>query len=198
MKIFVGCEYSGIVRDAFIKENHFAVSCDIIPSESSVGDHITGDIVSVLQNTEDKFYDIIICHPPCTYLCVSGNRWYSNSDKRLSAIKWTEYLWDLCKKKAKAVCFENPVGVLSSMSKLGKPTQYIQPYMFGHPEKKKTGLWLYNLPILHETDNVYNIMLQLPLKEQNKVHYCSPGEYRGKIRSKFYTGIAEAMANQWS
>lgn len=197
MKVFVGCEYSGIVRDAFIKRGHYALSCDLIPTESNSGDHVIADVFQILKNTDDKFYDIIICHPPCTHLCVSGNRWYSDSEKRTNAIKWTEALWELCKRKAKAVCFENPVGVLSSKSKLGKPSQYIQPYMFGHAEKKKTGLWLYNLPILKESNNVYEEMIKLPKKEQEKIFYCSPGEDRGKRRSKFYSGIAEAMAEQW-
>lgn len=197
MKVFVGCEYSGVVRDAFIMEGHYAISCDIIPSESDKGDHIIFDIIKILENTDDNFYDLIICHPPCTYLCVSGNRWYNNSIKRKNSIKWTEYLWDLCKQKSKSVCFENPVGVLSTQSSLGKPTQYIQPYMFGHPETKKTGLWLHNLQLLKETNNVFNELRLLSNKEKHKIFYCSPGKDRGKIRSKFYSGIAEAMAKQW-
>lgn len=198
MNVFIGCEYSGIVRDAFIKKGHNAISCDIIESESTFGDHIVGDIIDTLSVVDDKFYDIIICHPPCTYLCVSGNRYYADSNERINAIYWTEMLWELCKKKSKAVCFENPVGVLSTKSKLGKPTQYIQPWMFGHKEKKKTGLWLYNLKKLKETNNVYHEMMKLPEKEQSRIHYCSPGKNRGKIRSRFFTGIADAMVEHWS
>jgi len=197
MRVFVGCEYSGIVRDEFIREGHYAISCDILPSESLYGDHIMHDVVEILENTEDGFYDLIICHPPCTYLCVAGNRYYSNTKKRQESIEWTEQLWNLCKKKGNRVCFENPVGVLSTQSNLKKPSQYIQPYMFGHPEKKKTGLWNYNLPNLIGTNNVFIEMQSLPLKEQQRIWYMSPGKDRSKRRSMFFRGIAEAMAKQW-
>lgn len=199
MNVFVLFEYSGVVRDAFIRKGHYAVSCDILPSESSFGEHIQTDINNYSIPYES--FDLIIVHPPCTKLCVSGNGTYGKGkikeEERKESIIWTEKLWKEITSKCRKVCFENPVGVLSTQSSMGKPTQYVQPWMFGHPEKKKTGLWLFGLPKLSPTNNVYDQMAKLSKKEQNRIHYCSPGKNRGKIRSKFYTGIAEAMVNQW-
>lgn len=187
MNVFIGCEYSGIVRDAFIREGHTAISCDILPTES-IGPHYTGDIFDFL-NSEWRNFDIGIFHPPCTNLCVSGNRWYANSAERKIAILWTEMLWKIAINHCKSMCFENPVGVLSSQSSLGKATQYIQPWQFGHGETKKTGLWLHNLPKLQSTNIVDG--------RANRIHKMAPGKHRGKERSRFYTGIANAMAEQW-
>ena len=139
-------------------------------------------------------------HPPCTHLCVSGNRWYGEGqpghDKRIEAIEWTTLLWNIACQKALYVALENPVGVLSSVWR--KPDQYIQPYEYGHKESKKTGLWLQNLPKLKPTD-----VLPLPGSgdewlEWQKVWRMPPGPDRGKLRSRFFEGVAEAMVEQWS
>jgi hypothetical protein len=114
------------------------------------------------------------------------------NNERLKAVKWTKELWETAKANARFVCMENPVGVLPF-----KPTQYVQPWMFGHPESKKTGLWLHNLPLLTETDNVKEVMDKLPKKQQQRLHYLPPSADRWKIRSTTFEGIAEAMANQW-
>lgn len=154
--------------------------------------------MSILQRLPDSHLDIAILHPPCTKIANSGNRWYGQGQpryhERLEALQWTEELWNLAKKKAKRVCMENPVGSL----KLDVKPQYIQPYMFGHMEQKKTGLWLWNLPPLKETDNVYEEMMKLPRKERERVWYMSPGKDRGKERSRFFPGIAAAMVSQWA
>ena len=184
MKILVACELSGIVRDAFIAKGHDAMSCDLLPTEAP-GPHYLGDVFDVL----DRRWDIIILHPPCTALAVSGNRWYGtgmpkNADRH-KAIEWTMDLYNTAKAMADiGVCMENPVGVLPI-----KPTQYIQPWLFGHGETKKTGLWLHNLPRLKSTDIVKG--------REQRIWKMGPSAERSKLRSMTYQGIADAMANQW-
>lgn len=180
----MACEYSGIVRDAFAGLGHDAWSCDLLPSESS-GNHSQGDINELLNSSER--WDLIIAHPPCTALCVAGNRFYAGTTDREMALEWTVNLWDSCTKVADRACLENPVGVLSSAWK--KPDQYIQPWQYGHGETKKTGLWLHGLPTLVPTNIVEG--------RKPRIHYMSPGPDRGKQRSRFYAGIAQAMADQW-
>ena len=196
MNVLVACEYSGVVRSAFEKRGHFAVSVDLLKSEDN-GFHYQGDIMRFLS-VHDK-WGLIIAHPPCTALCVSGNRWYGSTapkhQERIDAKAWTLALWERCLEVSPRVCFENPVGVLGNV--IGKPAQYIQPYGFGHPETKRTGLWLHNLPKLMETNNVKAQMDQLPEKEKHRIHHMSPGPDRGKERARFFQGWAEAMADQW-
>jgi len=195
MKVLVGCEYSGTVRDAFIKRGHEAISCDLLPTESP-GPHYRGDIMDVLS--ADLSWDLIILHPDCTYMAVSGNGTYANTQKRNYAVLWTLDLWNTAIKRSKRVCLENPQSViLPKLRQLGAKIQYIQPYQFGHPETKKTGLALHGLPELFPSFDVSLLMDTLPNKEKHKVWYASPGESRGKQRSIFFTGIANAMANQW-
>lgn len=203
MNVLVACEYSGIVRDSFIDAGHYAMSCDILPSESErthpPGDHWHGDIMNCLYHTDD--WDLIIMHPPCTYICVSGNRWYGEgqpgNDKRIEAVEWTALLWNLACQKSLRVALENPVGVLSS--KWRAPDQYIQPWEYGHPEFKKTGLWLENLPMLKATNIIPPPTRGTPeYIEWMRVWRMSPGPERAKDRSRFFTGIAAAMAEQWS
>ena len=195
MKVLIGCEYSGTVRDAFINRGHDAVSCDLLDTEIP-GPHYKGDVQDML----DDYWDLIIIHPPCTALTVAGNSTYGEGqpkyDERLQAAEWTKELWELCKKKSPRVCLENPVGVLQRLAGFPKP-QYIQPYQFGHMEQKKTGLYLYNLPELKETNNVYEQMMQLPKNKRERLHYLPPSEDRWKIRSTTFKGIADAMAEQW-
>ena len=204
MKIAILCETSGTIRELMREKGHDVISCDILPADDlspSDGHHWQGDAMKFLEDSDDGEFDLIIGHPPCTALAVSGNRWYGQGmekhAKRLEAMQWTVDLWNLCKRKAKRVAFENPVGVLGH-TEMGKATQYIQPWQFGEPESKKTGLWLHNLPAVEPT-------CVLPLPEcgywdnqtpsgQNKL---APSPDRWKIRSKTYMGIAQAIANQW-
>lgn len=199
MDVLVGCEYSGIVRDAFLDAGDYALSCDLLPTESDKGDHWHGDIFECLRNTGP--WDLIVMHPPCTHLCVSGNRWYGKGqayyNKRIEAIEWTSRLWNAAIQKSLWVAFENPVGVLSSAWR--KPDQYIQPWHFGHKEMKKTGLWLTpGLPLLQPTDIITPPDPDTPeYMEWQKVWRMAPGPDRGKLRSRFFEGIAKAMAEQW-
>lgn len=196
MKVLVACEYSGTVRDAFTARGHTAWSCDLLPTDAAWGFHHQGDVYDMLK--ED--WDLIIAHPPCTALAVSGNAWYGECkpkySERLASVKWTKELWEACKKRAKRVCFENPVGVLTRLGGLPRPN-YVQPHMFGHPEQKKTGLILHNLPPLTATDDVYEEMMLLPDNERQRLHYLPPSPDRWKIRSTTFKGIADAMAEQW-
>lgn len=184
MKVLVACEYSGRVRDAFRKLGHDAISCDLLPTEAP-GPHVQGDCIPVIAQGG---WDIIVMHPPCTHLAVSGNRWYGKGteghSKRLEAVQWTMDLWRLAIENSLKVCMENPVGVLPM-----KPTQYIQPWQFGHGETKKTGLWLHNLPLLEPTSTVEG--------REDRIHKMPPSHERGKLRSLTYQGIADAVAEQW-
>lgn len=199
MNVLVACEYSGTVRDAFIRSGLYAMSCDLLPSDEP-GPHHQGDVIAYLEGMEDQSLDLIIAHPTCTKLCVSGNRHYGvgmpKHHERLESAKWTEMFWELAKRKAKKVCFENPVGVLTKLTSMPKP-QYVQPYEFGHMEQKKTGLFLHNLPPLKPMNNVYKEMMLLPKRERERIHYLPPTADRWKIRSTTYQGIALAMADQW-
>lgn len=190
MKVLVACEFSGGVRDAFIRQGHDAVSCDLIPSESP-GPHIQGNVLEVINSGE---WDLMIAHPPCTHLAVSGARWFKDKpDLQREAI---QFFMDLVTCEIPKVCIENPVGIMSTVYR--KPNQYIQPWGFGHPESKKTGLWLRGLPNLIPTNNVKEEYDSLPVNVRNRIHYLPPTPDRGKLRSRTYPGIAEAMANQWS
>jgi len=199
VRVLVACEYSGTVRDAFIKLGHDAISCDLLPTDKD-GPHHQGDVIEYLNGVESDFFDLIIAHPECTKLCVSGNAWYGEGkDKyhmRLDSVNWTMMFWDLCKTKAARVCFENPVGVLSRLGGMVKPS-YVHPYQFGHTEQKKTGLHLHNLEPLKDANNVYAEMMLLPKRERERMHYLPPSPDRWKIRSTTYKGIAGAMATQW-
>jgi len=195
MRVLVACEYSGRVRDAFKALGHDAMSCDLLPSDAP-GKHYQGDVYDMLNER----WDLIIAHPPCTALTVAGNSTYGEGQpkysERLEAVKWTVALWEACKKVSPRVCFENPVGVLCRLGGMIKP-QFVQPYMFGHMEQKKTGLFLHGLPELKETKNVYAEMMLLPKNVRERLHYLPPSHDRWKIRSTTYQGIAAAMAEQW-
>lgn len=181
MKVAVLCEYSGIVRDAFIKHGHDAISCDILPTESH-GPHIQGDIFDY----DWSLYDLIIAHPPCTYIAVSGNRHYAGTQKRQEAADFIAKIWSV---PVERMCIENPVGQINTyLPQMPKP-QYIQPWQFGHGETKKTGLWLRGLPELKPTNIVDG--------REQRIWRLPPSLDRGKIRSKTYQGIADAMAEQW-
>jgi len=191
MKVLVACEYSGIVRNAFKARGHDAWSCDLLPTEQPSKNHIEGDVLPILNDG----WDLIIAHPPCTHLSVSGAaRWAEKvaDGRQPAAIKFVETIWD---SECPRICIENPVGALSSRSKLGKATQYVQPYEFGHAEQKKTGFWLKGLPKLVGTK--YIDVTGLPDKQRQRLHWLPPSEDRWKIRSRTFQGIADAMADQW-
>ena len=182
MKILVACEYSGIVRDAFTKLGHDATSCDLLPSEKP-GKHIQGDVLQVLKYNK---FDLLIAHPPCTHLAVSGARWFKNKkEEQFSALYFVRQLMDA---DVPLICIENPISIISS--KIRKPDQIIQPWMFGHGETKATCLWLKGLPKLKPTNIV-------PGREA-RVHKMPPSKDRWKERSRTYSGIAKAMAEQWT
>lgn len=188
MQVLVGCEFSGIVRDAFTEHGHNAMSCDLLPSETQ-GIHLELDIFEAMKSRIHP-WDLIILHPPCTYLAVCGNRYYADTPERRRAADWTVRLWNTAIQHADRVALENPVGVLSTMTSMGQASQYIQPWQFGHGETKKTGLWLHNLPPLEPTSIVEG--------REQRIWKMSPSPDRGKERSRFYPGIAAAMAQQWS
>lgn len=181
MKVLVACEFSGTVRDEFSKLGHDAWSCDLLPSDTE-GNHIQEDVLSL----DLKEYDLVIAHPPCTALCVSGNRHYSNTKDRLIAAEFVYKIWQLGPDR---LAIENPVGVINSLIPDMPKPQYIQPWQFGHGETKKTGLWKRGLPDLVPTDIVEG--------REQRIWRLPPSTNRWKIRSKTYQGIAKAMADQW-
>ena len=194
MKVLVACEYSGIVRDAFTSKGHDAWSCDILPTESP-GNHFQGDVLEHL----DKGWDLMIAHPPCTHLAVSGARWFAEGRKPWSLqIKALDFVRKLLAAPIDKIALENPVSVIST--KIRKPNQIIQPFEYGHDVTKRTCLWLKNLPNLKPTKIVKPDIVLVNGKKMSRMHYESfklPSKERSKVRSKFYTGIAEAMADQW-
>ena len=184
MKVLVACEYSGIVRDAFLSKGHDAISCDVLETESP-GPHYLGDVRDVL----DDNWDLVIAHPPCTRLTLAGVRWLHERNL------WSELddaceFFNLFQGSAPRVAIENPQPHRYAVERIGKSyDQKIQPWQFGHGETKGICLWLENLPPLKPTDIVEG--------REAKVHRCPPSKDRAKIRSRFFEGIAEAMADQW-
>jgi site-specific DNA-cytosine methylase len=180
-----------VVRDAFIRHGHDAVSCDLLPSDTP-GPHYQSDVRDLLDYMA---FDLMIAHPPCTDLAVSGARWFKEKQadgRQQAALDFVQFLLDA---PVPRIALENPVSIISS--RIRKPNQVIQPWQFGHPETKATCLWLKNLPELKETDNVREYMMTLTPQERNRVHRMPPGPDRWKLRSTTFTGIAEAMAEQW-
>jgi len=180
MKVLVACEYSGRVRDAFKARGHDAWSCDLLPTDVE-GQHIQGSVLDVL----DQGWDLMIAHPPCTHLAVSGARWFK--DKREEQHQALCFVSALLNAPIDKIALENPISVIST--KIKKPTQIIQPWQFGHGETKATCLWLKNLPKLEPTDIVEG--------REARVHKMAPSADRWKLRSLTFTGIAKAMAEQW-
>lgn len=180
MKVLIACEYSGAVRNAFIAQGHDAISCDILPTDV-LGPHYQGDVRDILGDG----FDLMVAHPPCTHLAVSGARWFK--DKQTEQAEALEFVRLLLAAPIDKIALENPISIISS--RIRKPDQIIQPWQFGHGETKATCLWLKNLPKLHHT--------QIVNGREAKVHRMSPGPNRWKERSKTYQGIANAMAQQW-
>jgi hypothetical protein len=182
MKILVACEYSGRVRDAFKALGHDAMSCDLLPTDAP-GNHYQGDVFDIINDG----WDLMIAHPPCTHLAVSGARHFAAKiadGRQQEALEFVQRLLDAPIEK---IALENPISIISS--RIRKPDQIIQPWQFGHGETKSTCLWLKNLPKLVPTDIVDG--------RDPKVHFMPPGPNRWKLRSTTYQGIATAMAEQW-
>jgi hypothetical protein len=183
VRILVACEFSGIVRDAFKARGHYAVSCDLLESERR-GLHYVGPVQWCIKGITGP-WDLMIAHPPCTHLAVSGARWFKDKEyEQAEALAFVKFLMDAPIEK---ICLENPISVISTH--IRKPDQIIQPWMFGHPETKATCLWLKNLPKLVPTDIVEG--------RNARVHREPPGPDRWKNRSRTLQGIADAMAEQW-
>jgi site-specific DNA-cytosine methylase len=180
MKILIACEYSGTVREAFSKLGHDAWSCDILETEIP-GNHLQCDVREILGDG----WDMMIAHPPCTHLAVSGARWFK--DKKVEQAEALEFVRLLLAAPIKRIALENPISIISSH--IRKPDQIIQPWQFGHGETKATCLWLQNLPKLQPTNIVEG--------REQRIWKMPPGENRWKERSRTFEGIAQAMANQW-
>lgn len=195
MRVLVACEYSGTVRDAFIRAGHYAMSCDLLPSESDLGDHYQGDVFDILGDS----WDVLIGHPPCTFLTKSGVRWLHTEPGRWEQmIDGAIVFRRLLEAPIPRVAVENPVMHRYAAKIVGRrQDQVIQPWMFGHQERKGTGLWLRGLPPLMPTEDVLGETMALPARLRDRVHYMAPGADRAKERSRFYPGIARAMAHQW-
>lgn len=180
LTILIGCEFSGIVRDAFIHEGYDAISCDLLDSEKP-GPHIKEDIRNILKDN----WEMMIVFPPCTHLAISGARWFK--EKQNEQKEALQFIIDLLNAPIPHIALENPIGIISTQIK--KPEQIIQPWQFGHPETKATCLWLKNLPLLYETNRVK--------PTNHSIHYEPPSPDRWKNRSRTFEGIAKAMAQQW-
>lgn len=189
----MACEYSGTVREAFKARGHDAWSCDLLPTDRP-GQHVQGDVLAIL----DQGWDLMIAHPPCTHLAVSGARWFKEKPEKAELQReglW--FVWELMHAPIPRICIENPVSVISS--KIRKPDQIIQPYMFGHEATKTTCLWLKDLPLLTPTKIVGKGERHVTKSGKSLPAWYNlpPSEDRWKIRSTTFEGIAEAMAAQW-
>jgi hypothetical protein len=190
MRVLIACEYSGTVRDAFIARGHDATSCDLLPSETP-GPHYQGQVQDILGNG----WDLMIAHPPCTHLAVSGARWFK--DKAQEQAEALDFVRLLLAAPIPRIALENPVSIISS--RIRKPDQIIQPWQFGHEASKTTCLWLKGLPPLTPTNVVGKGARHVTKsgKSLPKWYNLPPSADRWKIRSATFQGIADAMANQW-
>jgi len=182
MKILIACEFSGIVRDAFIKRGHDAISCDLLPTER-LGPHYQGDVMDIIGDG----FNMMIAHQPCTHLAVSGARWFKEKRADGRQQKAIDFFMALAEYAIPKISSENPIGIMSTVWR--KPDQIIQPWQFGHGETKATCLWLKGLPKLKMTNIVSG--------RESRIHKMPPGPDRWKERSRTYQGIADAMAEQW-
>lgn len=180
MRVLIACEYSGRVRDAFRSKGHEAVSCDLLPTDVP-GPHYQGPVEEILSDG----WDLMVAHPPCTHLAVSGARWFK--DKKQEQRQALDFVRLLLGAPVDKIALENPVSIISTH--IRKPDQIIQPWQFGHGETKKTCLWLKNLSPLKATKIVDG--------RENRIHRMAPSADRWKLRSMTYQGIADAMADQW-
>ena len=183
MRVLVACEYSGVVRDAFRAQGHDAWSCDLLPCDADQKHHIQGDVIPVL----DYDWDLIIAHPPCNHLAVSGARWFKDKQADGRQQAGVDFFLEMIYAPAPMIAVENPIGIMSTQYR--KPDQIIQPWQYGHGETKATCLWLKGLPKLQPTDIVDG--------REQRIHRLPPSKDRWKIRSTTFRGIGEAMAEQW-
>ena len=196
MRVLVACEYSATVRDAFRAKGHDAWSCDFLPTDGDPQWHHEGDITGILYGD----WDMLIAHPPCTYMANSGVTWLHKDPGRWAKLDGAAYffkeLWDA---PIKRIAIENPIMHKYAKERIGgmKQTQTIQPYQFGHLEQKATCLWLKGLPALQPTSDLKAETKALPANQRQRLHYLPPSADRWKLRSTTYKGIAEAMADQW-
>ena len=195
MKVLIACEYSGRVRDSFIAMGHDAISCDLLPSDQ-VGPHYQGNVFDIIE----QGFDLMIAHPPCTYLSNSGVRHlHKNTSRWPLLFDGAEFFKRLLNCKIPKIAIENPImhKYAKQLINCGQQSQVVQPWMFGHTEQKATCLWLKGLPNLIATDDVKEAMMLLPKNERERLFYLAPSADRWKIRSTTYQGIANAMAQQW-
>ena len=208
MRVLVACEFSGTVRDAFTRAGHYAVSADLLPTETP-GEHHQGDVLEIINDG----WDLMIAHPPCTYLTNSGvQHLYKGKTRKekqdlnyeIDPQRWqdmldgVEFFNKLLNADIEHKAIENPVMHKYARERIGRAKlQYVQPWEYGHPEQKRTGLRLINLPELKPTNIVYDHMMTLPRKERERIFYLSPGPNRWKERSRTFPGIAQAMSEQW-
>ena len=195
MKILIACEYSGTVRDAFIRRGHDAMSCDLLPTDAP-GPHYQGSVLDILEDG----WDLMVAHPPCTYMTNSGVTWLHKDPNRWALLdEAARFFCELLNAPIPRIAIENPIMHKHAKERIGniKQTQVVQPWMFGHMEQKATCLWLKGLPALTPTNNVKEEMLKLPARERQRLHYLPPSADRWKLRSTTYRGIADAMAEQW-
>lgn len=184
MRVLVACEYSGVVRDAFIRKGHDAMSCDLLPSESDLGPHYQGDVFDIIDND----WDLMIAHPPCTHLAVSGARYFKEKIADGRQQEAIDFFMIFANNAIPRIAIENPVCIMSS--KYRKPDQIIQPWQFGHGETKATCLWLKGLPKLVPTNIVEGRLA--------RIHKLPPSPDRWKERSRTFQGIADALATQYT
>lgn len=194
MRVLVACEYSGTVRDAFIALGHDAMSCDLLPTDAP-GPHYQGDVFDIINDG----WDLMIAHPPCTYLSNSGVSWlYKDESRWKDMIEGAVFFRKLKESSIPRIAVENPIMHKYAKQIIGaNQSQVVQPWMFGHTEQKATCLWLKGLPELKPTNDVKEEMMKLTKQERQRLHYLPPSAERWKIRSKTYEGIAQAMAEQW-
>jgi len=199
MKVLIACEFSGTVRDAFTAKGHDAISCDFLPSDTK-GNHYQGDVFDIIDNN----FDLMIAHPPCTYLANSGVSWLYSKNGTRNESRWenmregAEFFKRLLETDILKIAIENPIMHGHARAIIGqKYTQIIQPWMFGIKESKATCLWLKGLPLLKEVNNVKTEMLLLPKNQAQRLHYLPPSIDRWKLRSKTFPEIARAFADQW-
>ena len=196
MRVLVACESSGVVRDAFTRAGHIAWSCDLLDSQAP-GMHHKGDVLELIG----EGWDLMIAHPPCTYLCASGMHWTTRGkrDPQLTEDA-LDFVWRLMDAPIERIAIENPVGCIST--RIRKADQYIQPYQFGHDASKRTGLWLKNLPLLKPTKivppRIVNERKRWGNQTDSGQNRLPPSPDRWKVRSQTYEGIASAMAQQWT
>lgn len=196
LRVLVACEYSGRTREAFRALGHDAWSCDILPADDGSKFHIQGDVLPVLT----RGWDLLVAHPPCRYLTNSGVcHLHKDASRWPKLFEAAEFFAAMINAPIPRIAVENPImhKYARQLTGAGKATQIVQPWMFGHPEQKATGLWLKGLMPLRETNNVRAEMMLLPINQRQRLHYLPPSPDRWKIRSATFQGIADAFANQW-